>query len=80
MIFQITRRGEKRLNRNGTTAMNDARHAIIDAHRQKKPIPELRKKWEKARGRHSKRYYCQEWIDLAYARAEVWANYFKGTG
>jgi len=48
---------------------------VLDAERQKQPIAELERKWEKAQGRHSNRYWCQEWLDLAKAMAsEMYAG------
>lgn len=42
---------------------------ILEDERRKQPIAELERKWNKARGRHSKQFWAVEWIDLAYARA-----------
>lgn len=43
---------------------------LLDLERQKQPIEELERKWNKAKGRHSNQFWCQEWIDLANARAK----------
>ena len=51
---------------------------IIDEERQKQPIEELERKWNKAKGRHSNRYWCQEWIDLSKARANEMYKKFHG--
>ncbi len=42
---------------------------ILEDERRKQPIEELERKWNKAKGRHSNRYWCAEWLDLAHARA-----------
>lgn len=47
---------------------------ILDAERQKQPIKELERKWEKAKGRHSNHYWTQEWIDLSFARGKELAK------
>lgn len=41
------------------------RHRKIDEHRRNKPVAELERKWLKAKGRHSNRFWCIEWLDLA---------------
>jgi hypothetical protein len=38
--------------------------------RRRQPMPELERKWVKARGRWSNRYWAAEWRDLAEARAQ----------
>ena len=42
---------------------------ILDAARKKQPVEELRRKAQKAKGRHSKNFWIQEEIDLADAEA-----------
>jgi len=42
----------------------------IDQHRKNKPIEELERKWNKAKGRHSNRFWCLEWLDIADYRAK----------
>ena len=37
---------------------------------------ELERKWAKAEGRWSNRYWAQEWLDVAYRRAKRLAEYF----
>lgn len=49
--------------------MVSARQERIDAIRQRQPLAELERKWLKARGRHSNRFWAQEWLDLCAARA-----------
>jgi hypothetical protein len=41
---------------------------------------ELERKWEKARGRWSNRYWAQEWLDVAHREAEKLDLYFNGDG
>jgi len=48
----------------------------LDKYRQNKPLHELERKWLKAKGRHSNQFWCQEWLDLAYARAKLWYELF----
>ena len=43
---------------------------ILDEERRKQPIAELERKWNKARGRHSRAFWTAEWLDLAKARGE----------
>ncbi len=51
---------------------------ILEEERRKKPIEELERKWNKAKGRHSNRYWCAEWLDLAAARAKImYESFFK---
>ena len=50
------------------------REARIAAYRQRQPLAELERKWNKARGRHSNRYWIQEWVDLADARGREMAR------
>lgn len=40
----------------------------ITARRRQQPIEELERKWEKAKGRWSNRYWAVEWLDLAEVR------------
>ena len=56
----------------------ESRQKIITEFRRNKPIAELERKWEKAKGRHSNRYWCAEWLDLAHARAIRFAELFNG--
>ena len=42
---------------------------ILGDERSKQPISELRRKYDKAVGRHSRNYWIQEEIDLATAEA-----------
>lgn len=37
--------------------------------RQKQPIAELERKWNKAKGRWSNQFWAAEWLDLSSARA-----------
>jgi hypothetical protein len=39
----------------------------IEHARQTQPLAELRRKWEKSRGRHSNARWSQEAVDLVYA-------------
>lgn len=48
---------------------------ILREERRKQPIEELERKWEKAKGRHSNAFWCDEWLDLAYARAKKWYEF-----
>lgn len=45
--------------------------------RQHQPMAELERKWEKARGRYSNRYWIQEWLDLAQARGREFVKKLK---
>ena len=38
---------------------------ILEEERRKQPIEELQRKWNKAKGRHSNRYWCTELLDSA---------------
>jgi len=51
---------------------------ILDEYRRNKPISELERKWNKAKGRHSNRFWCTEWLDLAHARAKETFNKIHG--
>ena len=53
------------------------REEKIAEYRRSKPIPELKRKWDKAKGRHSNRFWTVEWLDLAHARAKKMAEFFK---
>jgi hypothetical protein len=44
------------------------RALIIAEARRRQPICELERKWLKAKGRYSNRYWAMEWIDLSIAR------------
>lgn len=56
--------------------MTDERSERIKQARQSQPIAELERKWNKAQGRWSRRYWAQEWLDLAAARAKEWSAWF----
>lgn len=57
--------------------MSDERLKTIALKRQSQPIAELERKWNKAKGRHSKRYWAQECLDLGIARGLEIAAYFN---
>ncbi len=57
--------------------MSEQREKQIDEYRRRQPIAELERKWNKARGRHSKNYWAVEWVDLAWARGREMARYFR---
>jgi hypothetical protein len=46
------------------------REEKIACFRRRQPIAELERKWAKARGRWSNRYWAAEWLDLAAVRAD----------
>lgn len=48
--------------------MNEELHAKLIA---LQPMEELERKWKKAKGRHSNRFWAAEWIDLAERRADI---------
>ena len=50
---------------------------ILQDERRKQPITELERKWNKAKGRHSNAFWCDEWLDLAAARAEEMYKFFN---
>jgi hypothetical protein len=52
------------------------REKRITEYRRNKPIAELERKWNKAKGRHSNHYWCAEWLDLAHARSREMARFF----
>ena len=56
--------------------MSEKGQMILDKYRQNKPLVELERKWNKAQGRHSNQFWCQEWLDLAHARADKTARFF----
>ena len=60
--------------------MSKERQAKIATYRQRQPIAELERKWNKAKGRHSNRYWIAEWLDLAYAKGKALARRFKDDG
>jgi len=45
--------------------MSEERLKIIEEKRRKQPISEIKRKWEKAKGRHSNQYWTAEWLDFA---------------
>lgn len=51
---------------------------ILREERRKQPIEELERKWNKAKGRHSKQFWTSEWLDLANARAKEFVKSFHG--
>ena len=55
-----------------------SRQEKIDKYRRQKPIKELKRKWHKAKGRHSNRFWCMEQIDLAHAIAKRFREFLKG--
>lgn len=57
--------------------MNKKRLAKIAEYRQQQPMSELERKWNKAKGRHSNKYWCAEWLDLAQAMANEMAKKLK---
>lgn len=50
---------------------------ILREERRKQPIEELRRKYEKAKGRHSNHYWFAEELDLADAKAEEIVKLFN---
>jgi hypothetical protein len=51
--------------------MTTARQQRINELRQRQPLAELERKWNKVKdSRHARRYWTVEWLDLASARAE----------
>lgn len=59
------------MKQNYSSEWKKPRHEIIRESRRSQPIEELERKWNKAKGRHSRQFWCMEWIDLAHARAKV---------
>jgi hypothetical protein len=52
--------------------MKTARQQRIDLLRQRQPLAELERKWNKVKdSRHARHYWTVEWLDLASARAEA---------
>ena len=49
---------------------------ILEQERQKQPIAELERKWNKSKGRHGNRYFTAECLDLAAAQAKELAKFF----
>lgn len=49
----------------------------ISGYRRNQPIEELQRKWNKAKGRWSNSIWATEWLDLAYARANIWYGKMK---
>lgn len=56
--------------------MDDDRQKRIAEYRRNKPIAELERKYNKAKGRHSNQFWCVEWLDLAHARAREMSRFF----
>ena len=50
-------------------------HPKILAHRRSKPIFELERKWNKAKGRTCRHLWCDEYLDLAHAKANKYWNW-----
>jgi hypothetical protein len=57
--------------------MSAERQKRIAEFRRGKPIAELERKWLKANGRHSKRYFTVEHLDLSHARARMLYQFFQ---
>lgn len=49
--------------------MSEERLAKIKTYRQRQPMAELERKWNKAKGRYTNKYWTAEWLDLAQAKA-----------
>ena len=49
----------------------------IAEYRRNKPLDELERKWNKAKGRHSNHRWCAECLDLATAFGRVFARIFE---
>ena len=53
------------------------REERIAEYRCDKSLDELERKWRKAKGRHSNRFWCIEQLDLARAVAREFAKIFR---
>ena len=51
---------------------------ILQDERRKQPIAELERKWNKAKGRHSKQIWLTEELDLLDAKALASIKFFGG--
>ena len=54
------------------------REERIAEYRRNKPLDELARKWNKAKGRHSNKFWSAEWLDLSHASTKVFARFFEG--
>ena len=57
--------------------MSKKRQEKIDKFRRMKSVKELERKFNKAKGRHSKNYWCVEHLDYVFALADELYFWFE---